>query len=169
MKNKAKISSSGDIHDNEKDAKYLQSEEVIFNLPEVKDIPGQEHIKPPKMNSFADVTISSDDEEGKGLLDFEDDLDDDLDNDLDDESDVSREESNLLEQSVNRMASADDEDQANATLDNIDEDGDLLNEDNDVSGRDLDVPGSEDDDNNEEIGEEDEENNSYSLGADKKD
>ena len=161
MKNKTKISSSGDIHDNEKDAKYLQSEEAIFNLPEVKDIPGQEHIKPPKMNSFADVTISSDDEEGKGLLDFED--------DLDDKSDVSQEESNLLEQSVNRMAIADDEDQANATLDNTDDNGDLLNEENDVSGRDLDVPGSEDDDNNEEIGEEDEENNSYSLGADKKD
>ena len=161
MKNKSKISSSGDIHDNEKDAKYLQSEEAIFNLPEVKDIPGQEHIHPPKMSSFADVTISSDDEEGKGLLDFED--------DPDDESDVSREESDLLEQSVNRMASADDEDQANTTLDNTDDDGDPLNEENDVSGKDLDVPGSEDDDNNEEIGEEDEENNSYSLGADKKD
>jgi len=36
----------------------------------------------------------------------------------------------------------------------------------DFSGEDLDVPGSELDDNSEEIGSEDEENNSYSLGGD---
>jgi hypothetical protein len=36
----------------------------------------------------------------------------------------------------------------------------------DVAGEDLDVPGSEADDQNEEIGEEDEENNYYSLGGD---
>jgi len=35
----------------------------------------------------------------------------------------------------------------------------------DVSGNDLDVPGSELDDNQEEIGSEDEENNYYSLGG----
>ena len=39
----------------------------------------------------------------------------------------------------------------------------------DVSGDDLDVPGSEDDDENEEVGSEDEENNSYSIGGEKKD
>ena len=162
MKNTTtKLSLQGDIHDNKKDEKYLQPEETILDLPEVKDIPGQELIHPPKMNSFADVTISSDGEEGKGLLDFKD--------DPDDESDVTRQENDLLEQSVNRMASTDDKDQARATLDNTDNDGELLNEQNDASGKDLDVPGSEDDDDNEELGEEDEENNSYSLGADKKD
>jgi hypothetical protein len=36
----------------------------------------------------------------------------------------------------------------------------------DFSGQDLDVPGSELDDDKEEIGSEDEENNSYSLGGD---
>ncbi len=54
-----------------------------------------------------------------------------------------------------------------STLDDADEDGELLNESSsatDQSGRDLDVPGSEDDDDNEDIGEEDEENNAYSLG-----
>jgi hypothetical protein len=35
------------------------------------------------------------------------------------------------------------------------------------SGDELDVPGSEDDDDMENIGEEDEENNSYSIGGDK--
>lgn len=36
----------------------------------------------------------------------------------------------------------------------------------DVSGRDLDIPGSELDDEQENIGSEDEENNHYSLGGD---
>jgi hypothetical protein len=39
----------------------------------------------------------------------------------------------------------------------------------DFSGDDLDVPGSELDDDNEQIGSEDEENNSYSLGGDNND
>jgi hypothetical protein len=38
--------------------------------------------------------------------------------------------------------------------------------DEDVSGKDLDVPGSELDDDQENIGSEDEENNYYSLGGD---
>lgn len=38
--------------------------------------------------------------------------------------------------------------------------------DEDVSGRDLDIPGSELDDEQENIGSEDEENNHYSLGGD---
>ncbi len=37
----------------------------------------------------------------------------------------------------------------------------------DVSGGDLDIPGSELDDEQEDIGSEDEENNGYSLGGDK--
>ncbi|MES2680226.1 MAG: hypothetical protein V4635_10090 [Bacteroidota bacterium] len=47
-----------------------------------------------------------------------------------------------------------------------------LNEKNfkeDVSGGDLDVPGSEMDDQQENIGSEDEENNLYSLGGDRED
>ena len=50
-------------------------------------------------------------------------------------------------------------------LDNRDEDGDNLNEmsvADYVSGEDLDIPGSEEDDEDEIIGEEDEENNGYS-------
>ena len=149
-----------DLTDSADDKKHMQPEETTMDLPEVKDIPGQEHIHPPKMSAFNDVTVSSDDEEGKGLLDFDEE---------DDESDVSSEESELLENSVNSMGSADDDDQARATLDNTDEDGEPLNEEVDASGKDLDVPGAEDDDENEDIGEEDEENNSYSLGADKDD
>jgi len=67
------------------------------------------------------------------------------------------------------MASEDDEDRRKILLDNKDEDGVVLNEKVNYSGSDLDIPGSEDDDENEDIGEEDEENNSYSLGGDRKD
>ncbi len=83
------------------------------------------------------------------------------------ETNVSAEEKELLERSVNSMAGPDDEDQLKATLDNTDEDGEELNESVDASGSDLDIPGAEEDDDNEAIGEEDEENNSYSLGGDK--
>jgi len=132
-----------------------------MDLPEVKDIPGQEHIHPPRMRSFADTTISSDDEEGKHIIGLNDEEDD-----LDNDQEVSVEEKELLERSESG-GGPDEEDREKATLDNTDEDGDPLNEEVDGSGADLDVPGSEDDDANEEIGEEDEENNSYSLGADK--
>jgi hypothetical protein len=52
-----------------------------------------------------------------------------------------------------------------AELDDRDNEGELLNEVSsatDKTGRDLDVPGSEDDDDMEDIGSEDEENNNYS-------
>jgi hypothetical protein len=51
-----------------------------------------------------------------------------------------------------------------------DDEGDLVPEldfDENIMGDDLDVPGSELDDEQEEIGSEDEENNYYSLGGDK--
>jgi hypothetical protein len=141
-------------------ASEARSEETRMDLPEVRDIPGQEHVRPPQLKEFADTTASSDDEEGKGILD-------DVNSDISRDSNVSREEKELLENSVNSMASQDDENWKNAKLDNRDEDGEMLNERVDYAGTDLDVPGSEDDDMNEELGEEDEENNSYSLGGDK--
>lgn len=154
----------GDIHDSKRDEERLKPDVTTFDLPDVADIPGQEHIHPPKFREFADITTSSDDEEGKGIIGFND---DELEADSD--TDVTEEEKELLEQSENSMGSEDDEDRRKATLDNTDDDGVLLNEQNDQSGEDLDVPGSEDDDDNEELGEEDEENNSYSLGGDRKD
>lgn len=77
-------------------------------------------------------------------------------------TDISKEERALLD-----AAGEDDEERSLhlAELDDHDDDGELLNEVSsatDKSGRDLDVPGSNDDDDMEDIGEEDEENNSYS-------
>jgi hypothetical protein len=149
-----------DIHDSERDQQYLQSEEATLDLPDVKDIPGQEHIHVPKMKAFHDTTISSDDEEGVGV--FEED-------EPDAETDVTDEEKELLERSADSMAGEDDEDRRKLMLDNEDLDGDPLNENVEVSGDDLDIPGADLDDDNEETGEEDEENNSYSLGGDRKD
>lgn len=85
-------------------------------------------------------------------------------NTADTNSDISPLEKKLLDTS-----GEDDEERRlhNAELDNTDDDGEFLNENtsNDIaSGSELDVPGSEEDDDNEAIGEEDEENNSYSLG-----
>lgn len=140
-----------DMKDNRRDEQRMQPEEVNIDLPEVKDIPGQEHISPPPAGELADTTASSDDEEGKGVLDEVN------------EGDVSAEESELLEQSANTDPAYRDEQNFQRTaLDDRDEDGVPLNEDDRIE--DLDVPGSELDDEQEETGAEDEENNAYSRG-----
>ena len=160
-KQKSKPSKPADLPDSMDDRDKLAPEESTMDLPDVKDIPGQEHIRPPKLRSFIDTTNASDGEEGKGIVGLNDEKD------ISDSTDISDEENDLLEQSVNSMSSPDDINQRRAMLDDRDNEGELLNEREDVSGRDLDVPGSEDDDENEDVGEEDEENNSYSLGGDR--
>jgi len=155
-----------DLPDSEKDKKNLQSDETIIDLPDVKDIPGQEFIHVPRLKEMADTTISSDDEEGIGI--FGDDNEPGNNSEEEDghditDADVTEEEKKALE----RTEDTDSEDNENlyrAELDDTDLDGEKLNENNDVSGDDLDVPGQEADDTDEEIGEEDEENNAYSLG-----
>lgn len=57
-----------DLIDSERDKERMQPEEITMDMPGVEDIPGQEHIRVPKMKEFHDTTISSDDEEGKGCL-----------------------------------------------------------------------------------------------------
>lgn len=177
-----------DLPDNAHDQERLNSEGGVFDLPDVKDIPGQEHVKPAPMGEMADTTISSADEEGEGLFDDEDgaDLfaDDDANQEEDDnkgddnngvtnnpsgnDADVSPLEKELLANADQDMPGGDDERLRQAKMDNEDEDGEPLNQEGfgtDVSGSDLDVPGTESDDANENIGEEDEENNQYSRGA----
>jgi hypothetical protein len=138
-----------DISDNTRDEKRMQPEEVNMELPEVKDIPGQENVEPPPLGELADTTASSDDEEGKGVLDEVND------------ADVTDEERELLDQSASAdPAYRDEKNFQRAALDNRDADGEALNEEDTVD--DLDVPGSELDDESEETGAEDEENNAYS-------
>ncbi|MEI9947134.1 MAG: hypothetical protein WDN26_23330 [Chitinophagaceae bacterium] len=157
-KQKTKI----DLADSADDKKHLEPEETILDLPDVSDIPGQEHIHVPPAGEMADTTISSDDEEGKGL--FDEDETDDLDNDL------SSTEINALRDAAGKSPSHRDEDNLrSAQLDQRDDDGELLNEKINFSGSDLDIPGSEDDNAAEKNGEEDEENNSYSLDSEDED
>ena len=129
-------------------------------MPEVKDIPGQEHVRPPHMREMMDSTPSSADEEGEGILD---DLNSDDDTLTDDKSNVSNIEKDLLRQ-ADRPVTDEDKDLIEMELDDTDEDGEELSETSDPKdmGADLDIPGAELDDNDEELGEEDEENNSYS-------
>lgn len=146
-----------DLPESNDDKKHLQPDEATLDLPEVKDIPGQEHVRPFLPGEMADTTISSADEEGIRVLDS------DEDSITDETTNVTKTERELLQRSSESMATADDQQLNRADLDKTDDDGTPLNEKIDHSGHDLDVPGSELDDANEKIGEEDEENNPYSL------
>jgi len=148
---------SSDLPESKRDKELLKPDEATIDLPEVKDIPGQEHVRPPLPGEMADTTISSADEEANELLDTDEDI---L---IDKNLDVTNTERDLLQRSSESMATLDDEQLNIAALDSTDDDGEKLNESSGFSGNDLDVPGSEDDDADEEIGEEDEENNSYSI------
>ena len=150
-----------DLPDSPKDEKKLRREETTINLPEVKDIPGQEHVYPPNPGEYADTTISSADEEGENIWGEEE--------ATDDNSIVTNIEKKLLNDSANDMLTKDEKQLRQAELDDRDDEGELLNEKssaNAISGSDLDTSGVDEDDLDEEIGEEDEENNDYSLGGD---
>jgi hypothetical protein len=140
-------------------------ENDTLNLPEVKDIPGQENVKPPRLGEYADTTASSAGEEGDRILNVQ--KDDDLGIVMGNESDVTADERATLANLDRRRVDSEDATLLTAALDDRDDDGTPLNEQTgDLSGEDLDVPGSEDDDDDEALGEEDEENNEYSLNDD---
>ena len=152
----------------------LGQDESFIEMPEMKDIPGQEHIENAGVpGELADTTISSDDEEGvsggKDLL--SPDEEDDLGIVMGTEADVTNDDLTLLGDRNADMDLGEDEQVRKATVDDKDTDGDLLNESGgDQSGEDLDIP--EADESDEEIdsmGQGDEENNYYSLGGDEKD
>lgn len=154
-----------DLPDSKTDREKLRTEETYIDLPDVKDIPGQEFVNAPPLGSLGDTTISSADEEGTNVFDNDD--SEDL-RRTGNEFDVSRSERKTLEQ-AGFMPTQDDENLQRARMDNTDFQNEPLNEKSfgeEKSGKDLDVPGSELDDANEEIGEEDEENNDYSLAGD---
>lgn len=146
----------------------LGADESYTEIPEMKDIPGQEHIHNAGVpGEMADTTISSDDEEG--VRDGEDLLseeDEDVEIVMGTEADVTKDDLVLLGDPDADNDLNEDELVINSKLDDIDDEGDALNESgSDASGRDLDIPEGEDDDD----GNADEENNYYSLGGDEKD
>jgi len=119
-----------------------KKDKKTIDMSDVKDIPGQEHIRPPRLGEMEDTTASSADEEGEET-------------DYEGFGDIDEREPGTEDDVLNEAA-----------LDDTDDDGDPLNEEGfgkEVSGDDLDVPGADQDDDEETIGEEDEENNGYSL------
>jgi hypothetical protein len=68
-----KSSLPNDLPDSENDREKLSSEESYIDLPDVKDIPGQEFVNAPPLGALGDTTISSDDEEGRGVFGREND------------------------------------------------------------------------------------------------
>ena len=146
-----------------KNKKQKKTDDTVIDMPEVRDIPGQENIRPPRVGEMEDTTISSADEEGEGLLD---DLNQPVEEQeiiTDETTNVTNVERELLEQSE-RPLTDEAKDLQRLKLDNTDEEDQPLNEQANPldMGEDLDVPGVELDDDNEDIGEEDEENNPYS-------
>ena len=153
----------GDLPDSERDKEEMRTEETFINLPDVKDIPGQEFVNTPRTGMLEDTTISSADEEGTGVFD----LDDSEDLTPGTEADVSRGQRKALEH-IDYMPTQDEDNLMEARMDNLDFQNEPLDEKGFGEVRtasDLDVPGSENDDRNERIGEEDEENTDYSLGS----
>ena len=162
---KFEIEGGQDLPDSPHDQEEMKFEPTIIDIPDVKDIPGQEHVMPAPLGELADDTASSDDEEGVGI--FEDEENEESEPITGIDSDISAGEKSDLQITDEDMPTKDEQNLRQAFLDNTDEDGEELNEKGfgkDISGRDLDVAGVEEDDANEEIGEEDEENNPYSMG-----
>ena len=162
---------TSDLTDSPRDEEKLRNEETTIDIPEVKDIPGQEHVRAPYIGEMADTTISSSDEEGEGLLDElneGEDEDDELIK-MGTEADVTATDVAMLRSGDSYYPSKDEDQLVEASMDNVDFDGEPLNEKGFGitmrTGTDLDVPGAEQDDISEEAGEEDEENNEYSLGG----
>lgn len=160
-----KSSVANDLPDNPRDAKELQSEEVIMDLPDVKDIPGQEFVHVPQVGEMADITIASDDEEGANIVGLNDDDGDAEDVTSGAGGDVGRDEKRALADDM-YMPTKDEDNLRKARMDNADFEGDPLNEGSfgDVQTEsDLDVPGSRDETLTDSMGQGDEENKDYSL------
>lgn len=159
-----------DLTDPERDQERLRPDEAIIDLPDVKDIPGQEFVQVPPLGMLADTTISSADEEGEGL--FGDDDDEETDIVMGTEADITKEEKRTLQRAAEYMPSRDEDKLVQAGMDNTDFEGEDLNEQgfgDERTGSDLDIPGSRDETTTDALGKGDEENKHYSLGSDEND
>lgn len=157
-------SAPNDLPSSVEDQEKLKPEETFIDLPDVKDIPGQEFVHTPPIGTLGDTTISSADEEGASVFDKDD--DEDL-RRTGDDADVSRNERKALEQ-VDYMPTTDEDNLQEAGMDNVDFQNEPLNERSfgeERSGRDLDVAGTTDETRTDSLGQSDEENKYYSLGS----
>lgn len=165
--NRGERSSSipNDLPDNERDKPKLEGEETIMDLPDVKDIPGQEFVHAPVIGEMGDTTISSADEEGANIIGLNDD---------DGEpgklisgagNNISRDERRTLADST-YMPTRDENNLRQAGMDNVDFDEEPLNEGSFgtmQTERDLDIPGSGNERRIDSLSQSDEENKGYSV------
>lgn len=152
----------GDLPDSPQDREKLQPEETTIDLPDVKDIPGQEFVQVPNIGEMADTTPSSDDEEGLGVFD----LDDSEDFTPGNEADVTPEEKEALRDTT-YMPTRDEDRLRQARMDNVDFQGEPLNEEgfgtgNMLSGAGLDLDTAGEETRTDALGQGDEENKLYS-------
>src|SRR6187401_2748601 len=108
---------AADLPESKRDKELLKPDEATLDLPEVKDIPGQEHVRPFLPGEMADTTISSADEEGKGVLDDDEDII------TDKTTSVTNDEKESLRRSSESMGTEDDVQLNRAELDDTDDDG----------------------------------------------
>lgn len=165
--NNREVSSSvpNDLPDSEKDKEKLKPEKTTLDLPDVKDIPGQEFVHAMPPGEMADTTAASDDEEGVRV--FGDDEREKI--SAGGEGDVDPDEREALRDTT-YMPTKDEDNLRRARMDNKDFDGDPLNEGSfgegqQLSGSDLDVPANKDETRTTSMGQGDEENKYYSLGG----
>lgn len=153
----------GDLPDSPADREKLKPEETTIDLPDVKDIPGQEFVNAPTIGELADTTISSADEEGESIFDRDDSQNLAAGTDFD----VRPDEREALRDTT-YMPTRDEDNLRAARMDNVDFQGEPLNEESfgqgqSLSGADLDTGDMPDETRTEALGQGDEENKVYSV------
>lgn len=154
-----------DLPDSPQDREKLRGEETLLDLPDVKDIPGQEFIHVPPAGEMADTTVASADEEGAGIEGFDDAAGTTAERTTD--FDVRADEREALRDTT-YMPTRDEDNLRQARMDNVDFDGEPLNEQSfgtgqSLSGADLDTGDMADETLSDAMGQGDEENKLYST------
>jgi hypothetical protein len=153
----------GDLPDSPQDREKLKTEETTIDLPDVKDIPGQEFVNVPGMGEMADTTISSADEEGDRIWGSDKRVSAAPGSE---EFDVKPDEREALRDTT-YMPTRDEDNLRRARMDNVDFQGEPLNEASfgegqSLSGADLDTGDMADETRTDAMGQGDEENKLYS-------
>ncbi len=121
-----------DKKDSKRDEEKLKQDTTLLDFPEVKDIAGQENIKVPNFKEMADTTISSDDEEGLGILN--DAENDDMSSErISAASELSEDDLIADEDDDNAEQELDEEDEAEKTDDDLNITDDSVDPESDVS------------------------------------
>jgi hypothetical protein len=141
----------------------LKAVETTIDLPDVKDIPGQEFVNVPVIGEMADTTVSSADEEGESVFGSDDRV---TAAPGSADFDVRPDELEALRDTT-YMPTRDEDNLRQARMDNVDFQGEPLNEGSFgegqmLSGADLDIDTGTDDTRTDALGQGDEENELYS-------